>query len=138
MMRSDGARALGDRSGGSVRARTRGQVEAEVTQGMIRFERELTGRGPADTLTRIVQDMVIVRMTDVLTPAERALIRGGGVDLLKQVRTRFLESEKGALVQMLRNATGCEDVGMFSDPCPMSGEHFVVFILNAPPESRPQ
>ncbi len=130
------ARAVADRAGGEARLRTRGQVEAEITKAMIRFERERMGRGPADIRTRIVQDMVIVRMADILTPAERSLIRAGGVELLKQVRMKLLESEREPLADLLREATGCEVASMYSDLCAKTGERLIVFVLSGNPESR--
>ncbi len=129
-------RAPADRVKGGVRARTRGQVEAEITKGMIRFERERMGRGPADIRTRIFQDMVIVRMTDILTPAEHALIRAGGVELLKQVRMKLVESERETLEALLREVAGCEVASLYSDICPKTGERLIVFVLTENPESR--
>jgi uncharacterized protein YbcI len=116
--------------------RTRGQVEAEISKAMVRFKREQLGRGPADIRTQIVQDMVIVRMADMLTPAERALVRAGSVDLLKQVRTKLLENEHEMLDRMLREVTGCEVATIYSDLCSRTGEQIIVFILRESPEVR--
>ena len=116
--------------------RTRGQVEAEISKAMVRFKREQLGRGPADIRTQIVQDMVIVRMADMLTPAEHALVRAGSVDLLKQVRTKLLENEHEMLDRMLREVTGCEVATIYSDLCSRTGEQIIVFILRESPEVR--
>ncbi|OQA03001.1 MAG: hypothetical protein BWY69_00716 [Planctomycetes bacterium ADurb.Bin401] len=49
------------------------------------------GRGPEETRTYIVDDLVIVRLKRVLTPAEQQLASTGedsrGRSLVKQVRT---------------------------------------------------
>jgi len=129
-------RAHSDRAGPIMDIRTRGEAEAEVSRAMIRFERERMGRGPTDVRTRIVQDMVIVRMAGVLTAAERALVRSGGVELLKQVRMRLIESERENLNRVLLQATGCEVTGIYSDLCPERGERLIVFILAKEPEWR--
>ena len=50
--------------------RTRGQVEAEVSSAIIKFEKEYMGRGPLETKTYILGDMVLVRLKGVLTLAE--------------------------------------------------------------------
>jgi uncharacterized protein YbcI len=118
------------------RLRTKGQVEAEISKAMVRFEREQLGRGPADIRTQIVQDMVIIRMADMLTPAERALVRAGSVDLLKQVRTKLLENEREMLNRMLREVTGCEVATIYSDFCSRTGEQLIVFVLRESPEAR--
>jgi uncharacterized protein YbcI len=125
-----------DRTGATVDRRTRGQAEAEISRAMIRFKRDRMGRGPTEVRTRIVQDMVIVRMAGVLTAAERTLVRSGGVELLKQVRTRLIESERGTLQQMIREATGCEVASIYSDLCPERGERLIVFILAKEPGWR--
>ena len=115
--------------------RTKGQVEAEITKRLIRFERDRMGRGPADIRTRIVQDMVIVRMAGILTPAERALIEAGGIELLKQVRMKLFENEREGLNGLLHDATGCEVASLYSDLCPSTGERLIVFVLSENPET---
>ncbi len=115
---------------------TKGQIEAEITKGMIRFERDRMGRGPADIRTRIVQDMVIVRMADILTPAEHALVEAGSIELLKQIRMKLLENEREALYRLVGQTTGCEVVSLYSDLCPKTGERIVVFVLTENPEPR--
>lgn len=130
MAASGAVEALADRARDTAKGRTRGQVEAEISKAVIRFERERMGRGPADIRTRIVHDMVIVRMRDFLTPAERALIEaGGGVDLLRQVRMKLLENERDLLSRMLREATDCEVTSMYSDLSIRTGERLIVFVM---------
>ncbi len=120
----------------AAKGRTRGQVEAEISRVVIRFERERMGRGPADIRTRIVQDRVIVRMGTFLTPAERALIKAGsGVDLLKQVRMKLLENEREVLGRLLQEAAGCEVVSMYSDLSVKTGERLIVFVVDRNLES---
>ncbi|MFM2094760.1 MAG: hypothetical protein RIS70_1884, partial [Planctomycetota bacterium] len=50
--------------------KTRRAAEREITQAIIRFEKEYMGRGPLDAKTFILDDLVLVRLKDVLTPAE--------------------------------------------------------------------
>jgi uncharacterized protein YbcI len=125
-----------DRASGYKQPRTKGQVEAEVTQGLIRFMRELMGRGPGDIRIRVVHDMVIVRMADVLTPAERALAHTGDTELLKQIGARLLESGRPELDRMLQDATGFGISSMYSDLCTEREERLIVFVLSGDPEPR--
>lgn len=122
--------------GGGVTGRTKGQVEADVSKALVKFELEYMGRGPADVHTRIVQDMVVVRLTGVLTPAERGLIRAEGVELLKQVRAKLLENGREVIGRMLEDITGCKVISMHSDLSTKTGERFIVFILNENLEQR--
>ncbi len=114
--------------------RTPGQIEAEISQGLIRFKRAHIGRGPGDIQTHIMEDMVIVRMSNALTPEERTLARSGGGDLLKQIRARLLESGRPELDRMLRQATGRGIMRMYGDLCPQSEERLLVFILAGTPD----
>jgi uncharacterized protein YbcI len=68
MLTLDNLGEVADPGNGPLCHRTKGQIEAEVSKAIIRFDREHYGRGPADVRTRIVQDIIIVRSTDVLTP----------------------------------------------------------------------
>ena len=67
--------------------KTKGQIEALISQAAVKFEREYMGRGPSDARTHLIQDMVIVRLKGILTPAEQQLVKAEGVELIKQVRT---------------------------------------------------
>lgn len=116
--------------------RTKGQVEAEVSKALVKFEREYMGRGPADVRTRIAQDMVIVRLAGVLTPAELALVRAEGVELVKQVRAKLLESGRDRLSRTLEEVTGCKVVSMHSDLSTKTGERLILFILSENLEER--
>ena len=42
--------------------KTRGQIEAEISEAIIKFEKEYMGRGPLETKTYIVDDLVLVRV----------------------------------------------------------------------------
>jgi uncharacterized protein YbcI len=50
--------------------KTRGQLEAEICDAVIKFEKEYMGRGPVETKAYIIDDMVLVRLKNVLTQAE--------------------------------------------------------------------
>ena len=77
---------------------TKGAMEDEVSQAVGRFEKESMGRGPFDARAHLVDDIVLVRLKDVLTPAERKPAadpdphRGRGRDLIEQVRRQLIES----------------------------------------------
>lgn len=101
--------------GNDVEKRTKGQAEAEISKALVRFDQEYMGRGPADVRTRIVQDMAIVRLFGVLTPSERALIRAEGLELVKEVRAKLIESGREILGKVAGGILGCEVVGLHSD-----------------------
>ena len=86
---------------------TRGQKEAEFTRSMIQFEKEYLGRGPLDARTFFIKDMILVRLTGILTPAEQKLAetREGSV-LVKETRRQLFESSRPLLEEMVMQVTG--------------------------------
>ena len=73
---------------------TKGQMEAEISRALIAFEKEHMGRGPLDAKTYIIQDMVLIRLRGVLTPAEAHLAKDeDGIQLIKPpIPEHFLKS----------------------------------------------
>lgn len=55
------------------RIQKKGQLEAEISTIITVFEREHLGRGPKEVRTWIIQDMILIRLRGVLTPAEEKL-----------------------------------------------------------------
>lgn len=71
---------------------TKGKIEALIGEAIIRFEKEFMGRGPLETKTYIMRDMVFVRLKGVLTPAEEQLAKTSeGSELIKKTRMQLLE-----------------------------------------------
>ncbi len=114
--------------------RTFGQMAAAISAGLVRFERARIGRGPGDIQTHVLDDMVIVRMTDALTAQEKTLAQAGSGELLKQMRARVLESGRPELDALLRDVTGRRVARLFGDLCPESEERVLVFILAGAPD----
>ncbi|MFN2437272.1 MAG: Na-translocating system protein MpsC family protein [Desulfotignum sp.] len=56
-----------------MKNKTKGQMEAEISEAVIKFEKEFMGRGPLETKTYIIEDMLLVRLKNVLTRAELKL-----------------------------------------------------------------
>jgi len=116
---------------------TKGQMEAEVSNALIAFEKEHMGRGPEDVRTHIIQDMVIIRLKGVLTPAERHLAKDeDGIQLIKQVRAKLLEDSQEMLIDIFRNKTGCETISLHTDISTRTGERFIIVTLAENLEDR--
>jgi uncharacterized protein YbcI len=117
--------------------KTKGQLEAEISEAIIRFEKDYMGRGPEETKTWIIDDMVLVRLRGVLTPAEKNLasIEDGnhGRNLIKQVRIELLEKARPLLDAIIGNVTGCTVKSMHTDISTLSGERIILFALEGMP-----
>jgi uncharacterized protein YbcI len=109
---------------------TKGQIEAEISNAVISFEKEHMGRGPEDVKTYVIKDMVMIRLRGVLTPAERHLAKDEeGVHLIKQVRAKLLENSHEMLVDIIRGKTGCEVISLHTDISTRTGERFIIVTL---------
>ena len=120
--------------------KTRGEIEAEVCEGMSRFQQEYMGRGPKDIHANLVRELVVVRMMGVLTSAEQQLAktlpRDKGRDLLKQVRAHLLEAARPLMVAVIQDITGVKVVSLHHDISTVTGEEVVIFTLAEVPPFR--
>lgn len=117
-------------------AKSTGQVEAEISEGIIRFEREYMGRGPDETKTYILGDMILVRLKGVLTPAEKQLANTAdhiqGRSLIKQVRIELLEKARALLCTIIQDITGRSVKSLHTDISTVTGERVIIFTLDGP------
>ena len=54
--------------------RSQGEIESAVCDGVVRFHSEYMGRGPRDIHGHLLGTLLVVRLQDALTPAERRLV----------------------------------------------------------------
>ena len=118
-------------------SRSRGQVETEICEAVSKFEKDYMGRGPLETRAFIIDDMVVVRLKNVLTPAE---IRLAGLsdskdwrELIKRVRFKLLEQGRPLLEKALEDILGVKIVSLHTDISTVTGERIIIFILEQPP-----
>ncbi|MDX1613801.1 MAG: DUF2294 domain-containing protein [Candidatus Promineifilaceae bacterium] len=113
-------------------SKTIGQVEAELTTAIVRFEKEYLGRGPKDARTYIIEDMILIRLKGILTPAEQKLAENKeSRSLVKETRRQLFESSRPLLAEMVRQVTGAELVSLHTDMSSMTGERIVVLTTDA-------
>ncbi len=111
--------------------KSKGRIEAEIGEALIKFEKEHMGRGPRETQTHIIRDMIIARMKGVLTPAEERLAESGeGAALIKKIREQLISGSRAVLEEIILAVTGRRLVSLHSDISTKTGERVVVFILD--------
>ena len=109
---------------------TKGQLESEIAKAVTQFEREHLGRGPREVRAWIIQDLIIVRLKRVLTPAEEKLARDPeGRGLVKEMRRQLIEGSRDMLDEMILNLTGVQVVSLHSDISVRTGERIIVFTM---------
>lgn len=117
-------------------AKSKGQLEAEISEALIKFEKEYMGRGPEQTKTYIIGDLIVVRLQRVLTPAEQQLAGASdemrGLTLIKQVRTELLEKARSLLEQIILDLTGKTVKSLHTDISTATGERVIIFTLDSP------
>lgn len=110
--------------------KTTGQVEAAITEAITQYERDYLGRGPQEAKSFIVENLVVIRLQGILSPAEQQLSHeNGGVELIKKMRTRLIESSSDDLSGLVTEETGVEVVSMHTDISARTGERIFVFSL---------
>lgn len=111
--------------------KTQGQLEAEFTKAIIKFEKEYLGRGPLDARTFFIHDMILVRLRGVLTPAEMKLAENReGQVLVKETRRQLFETSRELLDDVVRDTLGCEPVSLHTDMSTKTGERIVVITVD--------
>ena len=109
---------------------TKGQLEAKIATAITQFDREHLGRGPHEVRAWIIQDMILLRLQGVLTPAEETLSRDpDGHRLIKEVRMQLIEGSRSLLDEMIQRLSGVEVVSLHSDMSIKQGERIIVFTL---------
>ena len=116
---------------GAFQTMTKGQMEAEISNALISFEKEHMGRGPVEAKTYIIEDIVLVRLKGVLTPAEIHLAKDDeGIQLIKQIRAKLLEKSRGILEDIIKDITGYPTKSFHTDISTKTGERFIIITLS--------
>jgi uncharacterized protein YbcI len=116
---------------------TKGRIEAEINDAIIKFEKEYMGHGPLESKTHILDDLIIVRLKGVMTKAELQLATARdnprGRMLIKEVRQELVEKGRPLLETVIHAITGKKVVSLHTDISTITGERIIVFTLDAVP-----
>jgi uncharacterized protein YbcI len=121
----------------SHKKRTRGETEAEFTKAIIKFEKEYLGRGPLEARTFFVNDLIVVRLRGVLTPAEMKLAENeSGRALVKESRRQLFETSRPILDTIVQEVVGCTLVSLHTDMSTRTGERVIVLTVDVNLDER--
>jgi uncharacterized protein YbcI len=111
-------------------------MEATISRAFIQLEKEYTGRGPTETRTFLIEDMVMVRLKGVMTPAEIKLTAADnrGAYLIKQTRMELTNVKRPQLEELIQQLLGVQMRSLYTDICTQSGERVVVMSLDQRPQ----
>ncbi|MHB8481476.1 MAG: Na-translocating system protein MpsC family protein [Nitrospiria bacterium] len=111
--------------------KTKGQMEAGISNALIQFEKDYMGRGPQETKAFIIENMILVRLQGVLTPAEQQLAKNPeGMNLIKKIRSNLMEQGRELLKEVIEKITGLKVISLHTDISTKTGERMIIFTLN--------
>jgi uncharacterized protein YbcI len=116
----------------STEVKIRSDLEAAISRAVIHFEKEFMGRGPVETRTYLLGDLIVVRLKGVLTPAEQRLAKSKSPRsgyLLKQVRNELLACGRPLLEALLKDILNVRVQSVHTDISTKTGERVIVFSL---------
>lgn len=108
----------------------KGQLEADISKAITKWEKDYLGRGPLQVKTDILRNMIIVHLKGILTPAEKELTKTEpGMLAIKKNREALIEAGNPQLKEIILSQTG-ETVDSFhTDISTRNAERVIVFIL---------
>lgn len=115
-------------------------IEHQISDSLMNFEKEYMGRGPLETRTYIVENMVIVRLKGVLTKAELQLANTENTErgrkLIKDMRIELIEKGRPLLDAVIESITGQKVISLHTDISTTTGERVILFTLEKEPAER--
>lgn len=112
--------------------KTKGEIEAEISRAIVQFEIDYMGRGPKEARTHVIEDMLVVRLKGVLTPAEQQLTKTPeGSELVKKMRATLIDKARPLLYQVVGDISGATILDLHTDISTASGERVFVFTLGS-------
>lgn len=113
---------------------TKTTIEHQISDAIINFEKEYMGRGPLETKTFIVENMLIIRLKGVLTQAEIQLANADDSDrgrkLIKDVRIELIEKGRPLLEAIVESITDQKVISLHTDISTITGERIIIFTMD--------
>src|SRR5687768_4741364 len=95
---------------------TKGSLEAEVANAVVRFHREQQGRGPNDVRAHLIGDMLLVQSAGIFTPTEAHLsATEEGRRLIKSARQELRSINHEELEDIIAGIVGCRVLRSYAD-----------------------
>ncbi|PLS05760.1 DUF2294 domain-containing protein [Neobacillus cucumis] len=117
--------------------KSKGMLEAEISKALTHWEKSYLGRGSISVKSDILQDMVIVTLHRILTPAEYSLCSNKEGKLsVKRNRNSLVESGQEDLKEIILTITKQEVVSFHTDISTTTGERVMIFKLSSDLENK--
>jgi uncharacterized protein YbcI len=106
-----------------------GRTLAAISNELVRLLARLYGHGPTRARTLMVEDVVVCRMLDPFTTAERTLIERGRKDEVRQLRAAFHEATRASFAAIVERHLGRRVSGFIADVDVDANLAALVFLL---------
>jgi uncharacterized protein YbcI len=84
----------------------RGEMLAQISNGLVQLHSRYYGKGPTKAKTHMVDDAVICILQGGFTTVERTLLDNGGGEAVYQMRRSFQQAMEAEFRQVVEGATG--------------------------------
>lgn len=110
---------------------TKGQIEAQISNAISKFEKECMGRGPKEIKTKVIQNHILIIIDGFLTKSEQMLSESKqGIKLVKDMRIALFESSREQLRELIQEIVDCAIISIHSDVSTKTGEKIIVLTTN--------
>jgi uncharacterized protein YbcI len=113
--------------------RTRGEVAAEISNGIVKLFRESYGRGPVKAKTFLFDHYSLTVLEDTLTTAEATLVKAGRKEMVRDFRIAFQTEMSVDFHHIVERATGRKVITYQSQIAFDPDYCFEAFVLDGPP-----
>jgi len=106
------------------------EIESAVSVHLSKFLKEQMSEQVETITTQLLEDAIIVRLKNLLSPAERCLIKDWeGLKLIKELKAKLMEGSKDSLKTMIKDLTGVEAVDIHTSFNTENSELVIVFSM---------
>lgn len=116
---------------------TKGQIEAQISDAVSKFEKEYMGRGPKDIKTKIIQNHILIIIDGFLSQSEQKIADNNqGIKLIKDMRTALFENTRDHLQELIKEIVNVRVISTHSDVSTKTGEKVIVLTVDCDIEER--
>ena len=116
---------------------TKGGIEAEIANAVVKFHREQQGRGPADVRAHLVGELIVVRCSGIFTTTETRLsATEEGRKLIKSARQELRSINHIEIEDAIGIIVACKVVRSYCDLDVGVAEQMEVYVLEFDLEKR--
>jgi uncharacterized protein YbcI len=85
-----------------------------IANAIVRIHKEAYGKGATRARTRMLDDVIVVELEDILTRVEHTLLAAGRDNQIRETRQIFQQSQRAAFVGAVEEITGRKVRAFFS------------------------